>query len=136
MVSPTKAQIEAVAQKIRTTLGATAYIPLPERQRMSLEEPPMKASIWVSRTSFIAPKDEEDGIRHLLSQAITTLGSQEASITVPAACDIDVQWTGFKPSTDAGDLGPALCSEKVKYDSLMKDTRTSMTVFFIYGGAL
>ena len=139
MADPTIFQIRATVQQIKKTLAASAYIPLPERQRASLKDPPVRLeSLLVSRADVELPEDGVHDIRRLLSRAIIDLGQEHHhEIEVPAVQKtVNLQWVSYILGSQPSNLEAGHLSEMEKYTHIARGARSAATIFFIYGGAL
>ena len=82
--------------RTRKLLQGARYVSLSKIQQTSLIDPDVKGPSWASRTSFPAPKDESNGLRSLLDNAIETLGDGKGLYTSPQL----KPWMLDGPATD------------------------------------
>jgi acetyl esterase/lipase len=103
-------------------------------QAMSKQDRPIKGKMWIARSTF--PKPAEDDVQKLVLKAVEDMKEGEISYTQPGSADIPFEWTGYR--SDATDDTPApKISEEEKYTRLMKEpTRSSATtILYFHGGA-
>ena len=117
----------AIFSKANTTL-------LSQRQHVSLKDPGVRGKSWVIRVAFRAPPPEQNDARQLLINAIEKLGHRCEEYTLPLIQDVNAQWTGFRPEAALDEVEPSI-PEQEKYEHLMKDVRSGLTIFYIQGGA-
>ena len=128
-------EISASIEKLRHAIFSKANTTqLSKRQRASLKDSSVVGQSWVSRVTFTAPHAEENDARQLLVTAIERLGCGNEEYTLPSIEDVNAQWTGFRPGATLDEAQPSI-SEKEKYENLMNDVRSEMTIFYIQGGA-
>jgi acetyl esterase/lipase len=107
-----------------------------KQQRMTTRDPGVKGQLWVSKVKLAV--SEEDDVRQLLFQAIKELGTGSEKWTPPEARPLEAEWTGHRsdPTITPQTPEPADLSEKQKYDALLQDTTSKVTVLYFHGGAL
>jgi acetyl esterase/lipase len=105
-----------------------------KQQHMTTKDPGIKGKMWISKCEFPVP--EEDDLRQAIFKAIEDMGTGQEKYTKPDAVPLTGEWTGYNPhTTDNATETPGL-SEKEKYDNLMKDTMSKVTVLYFHGGAM
>lgn len=119
--------------KTRKLLEGARNVPLSTIQRATLIDPDVKGPSWVSRTSFPAPKKEANGLQDLLERAIEALSERTCHYTRPSIEDVDARWTGYRLGVGKEAAEPP-ASEQQKYQGLMKDTKSPLTVMYFHGG--
>lgn len=99
---------------------------------MFLSDPGVKGNIWVSKTAFPAPP--EDDIRKLVLSAIKTLGEGGEEYDTPSLEPVTGEWVGYRAGVSAGTPEPSI-SEQEKYTSLLKEVESDVTVLYFHGGS-
>ena len=126
-----RADIVALSQKIRAYIS-TVHGSVTDRQIAWGDDPGVKGPAWVSRHALPAPP-EADALNRLL-EAIDTLNNGYGSYKRPESAPLETQWTGHRAGVDDEAPEPSM-SENEKYDALMKEVTSPVTIFYIYGGA-
>ena len=113
--------------------------PLSEVQASTLKDPGVKGKTWVATATIWAPSAEEAGLIDAVVNAIEDLKPRDAGTfryTKPDLVDIEVEWTGFRPTAGKEEPLPDI-SEVEKYNRLMSEpSRTSeTTILYFHGGA-
>ncbi|KAF2791492.1 acetyl-hydrolase [Melanomma pulvis-pyrius CBS 109.77] len=142
-LSPTSSKwdlrTELTIKILRQMLGPTAKPQsITKQQRMTTRDPGIKGKVWVSKVK--CPVPEEDDLRQALFKAIAEMrdgGEKDEEIyTEPDAVPLEAEWTGYR--TDATDSSPepAGFSETQKYEALIKETTSKVTLLYFHGGAM
>ena len=126
-----RTDIVALSQKIRAYIS-TVHGSVTDRQIAWGDDPGVKGPAWISRHALPAPP-EADALNRLL-EAIDTLNDGYGSYTRPESASLETQWTGHRAGVDDETPEPSI-SENEKYDALMKEVTSPVTIFYIYGGA-
>lgn len=118
------------------TSGANKPTPVGKVQATTLKDPGIKGKTWVAKATIKAPTELEEDIRDAVFDAIDTMAKVKVEYVRPNLTDMEVEWTGFRPSADKNDPLPSV-SEEEKYRLLMAEpTRTSdTTILYFHGGA-
>ena len=107
-------------------------VPLSNWQESSTLDPEAKGPIWVSRVTL--PPPQEDDVRQAFFQTIDRLSANsETTYTKPAAVPVDGEWVGHRRNVDAQAPEPNL-TEREKYDGLMRDVSSAVTMLYVHGG--
>jgi acetyl esterase/lipase len=103
-------------------------------QAMSKQDRPVKGKLWVAKSHF--PKPAEDDVQQLVLKAVQDMKEGEVSYTIPGSADIPFEWTGYRSDAAEDEPLPKI-SEEEKYKRLMKEpTRSSATtILYFHGGA-
>ncbi|KAJ5998650.1 hypothetical protein N7451_006460, partial [Penicillium sp. IBT 35674x] len=99
--------------------------PLSVKQQETLRNNPVIGPLWVSKCSLPNPKD--DTSRHALLRVV------QVPYDRPASNPLNLEWVGFRSNVQKETPEP-LVIEKEKFDKLNAETKSSSTVFYIYGG--
>ncbi|KAL2054872.1 hypothetical protein ABVK25_004694 [Lepraria finkii] len=108
------------------------WVSVSERQESSARDPEAKGLIWVSRVTL--PPPQEDDVRQALFQTIDRLSTKSETYTKPASVPVEGEWVGHRHNVDAQAPEPAL-TEREKYDGLMRDVSSEVTMLYVHGGA-
>jgi acetyl esterase/lipase len=108
--------------------------PISKMQRLTTRDPGVKGKVWVSKVKFNVP--EEDDVRQLLFQAIDDMGTGQETWTKPAARPLEAEWNGYRSGAKPDEPEPVDMSEAEKYQNLMKETSSKVTILYFHGGAM
>ncbi|KXL47112.1 hypothetical protein M433DRAFT_186660 [Acidomyces richmondensis BFW] len=116
--------------------GRSKPSPISKVQGVTLKDPGIKGKMWVAKTTINAPAPDEESLREAVFKAVDEMSDGNVQYTKPNLVDVEVEWTGFRPSARKKDPLPEI-SEKEKYQRLLAEpTRTSDTVIlYFHGGA-
>ena len=103
-----------------------------ERQARWGDDPGVTGPAWVSRCALPAPPETD--ARDRVQETIDRLNEGYGSYVRPDLTALETQWTGYRAGVDDEAPEPAI-SEREKYDALMKEVTSPVTIFYIYGGA-
>ncbi|KAH6855073.1 acetyl-hydrolase [Chaetomium sp. MPI-CAGE-AT-0009] len=104
-----------------------------KQQAMFLTDHGVKGSMWVSKVAFPAPRDA--ALRDLVCKAIRDLGAGGEEYTTPTLQDVEGEWVGYRAGVKANTPEPKGLSEREKYDNLVKEMKTNMTLLYFHGGS-
>lgn len=106
--------------------------PLGSVQRVGLKDPGIKGPMWISKAAISTDGAEE--VRDALVKAIKELGDGTETYRLPDLKDVEGEWTGYRKGVDKH--APELdISEQEKYDRLMLDVESPVTILYFHGGA-
>lgn len=116
--------------------GGAEPAPVGKVQASTLKDPGVKGKTWVAKATIPAPKEDQEGLRDAVFQAIDAMADGNVDYTRPGLVDTEVEWTGFRPTAGKSETMPDI-SEEEKYKRLMAEpTRTSeTTILYFHGGA-
>lgn len=103
-------------------------------QRLTTKDPPVKGRVWVSKVKFDIP--EEDDVRQLLFKAISDMGTGEEQWTKPDNRPLEAEWNGYRADARDDEPEPSGLTEKEKYDTMLKETSSKVTLLYFHGGAM
>ncbi|POS87887.1 hypothetical protein EPUL_000410 [Erysiphe pulchra] len=105
-------------------------------QSRTLKDPGIKGNVWISKVKL--PSPPEDSIRQVLFNTIEKLKKPEEAIggyTEPELLPVEGEWTGYRANASA--KAPELkISEEKKYEEMMREVTSKITILYIHGGAL
>jgi acetyl esterase/lipase len=99
---------------------------------MFLKDPGVKGKMWVSKVTLPPPPD--DNVREHVFSAIAALGNGKEEYTKPALEPVGAKWVGFRGGVSDDEAEPAI-SEKDKYDNLIKEAKSRITILYFHGGS-
>jgi acetyl esterase/lipase len=108
--------------------------PISKLQRLTTRDPGVKGKVWASKVRLPVPA--EDDVRELLFQAIADMGTGAETWTKPAATPLEGEWNGYRAGARDDEPEPAELSEQQKYDALMKEVSSDVTLLYFHGGAM
>lgn len=140
-LSPTSSKwdlkTEITVKIIRDMIGPNGTpSPITKQQKLTTRDPGVKGKVWVSKIKFDKLEDEEGGVREKLFGAIEAMGTGEEQWTRVENHAVEAEWTGYRKDAMKDTPEPADWSEKQKYDALMEETRSRVTILYFHGGAM
>jgi len=124
-------KIETAVKKMRAFFAQSPMPSISTLQGNSLKSRSVRGNLWVSRVSLPCP---EDAVRTILYLGIRSLSSDGwETLALPSLVPIELEWTGYKKGAESGDL-EAPMSEKEKYDNLMREVNSEVTLLYVHGG--
>lgn len=126
-------QTELLCSLIRSFMDGSSPAPLAKVQRRSMKDPGIKGNMWVSKVT--SPKPPEDAVRQILFQAIAAMNEGDETYTEPELLPVEAEWTGYRANVDKNAPEPSL-SEAEKYEHMMKEVKSKVTVLYFHGGAM
>jgi acetyl esterase/lipase len=108
--------------------------PISKLQRLTTRDPGVKGKVWVSKVKLDIPA--EDDVRQLLFKAIDDMGAGTEQWTKPESTPLEGEWNGYRAGARDDEAEPADLSEQQKYDALLKETSSQVTILYFHGGAM
>lgn len=108
--------------------------PISKIQGLTCRDPGVKGKIWVSKVKLEVP--EEDDARQLVFKAIEEMGTGDEQWTKPDSRPLEAEWNGYRTGARDDEVEPSDLSEKEKYESLVKETSSKVTILYFHGGAM
>jgi acetyl esterase/lipase len=138
-MSPTSSKwdlkTEITVNLLRDMMGdSSGGTSISKLQALTTKDPGVKGKMWVSKVKLDVP--EEDDVRQLVFKAINEMGTGEEQWTKPEQQPLEAEWDGARADVKDDEPEPAGMSEKEKYDSLMKETKSKVTILYFHGGAM
>ncbi|KAF1842053.1 uncharacterized protein K460DRAFT_178145 [Cucurbitaria berberidis CBS 394.84] len=103
-------------------------------QRLTTKDPGVKGKVWVAKVKLDVPA--EDDIRQLMFKAIEEMGTGEEQWTKPDAKPLEGEWNGYRAGARDDEPEPTGLSEKEKYEHLLKEASSKVTILYFHGGAM
>ena len=133
MVPP---DIHSRLEEVRKILNFRIFSPqnwlsVSKRQKSSAIDPEAKGPIWVSRVTL--PPPQEDDVRQALFKTIDILSANSETYTKPTSVPVEGEWVGHRRNVDAQAPEPIL-TEREKYNGLMRDVSSAVTMLYVHGG--
>ncbi|KAH9871677.1 hypothetical protein J1614_005932 [Plenodomus biglobosus] len=138
-MSPTSSKwdlrTEITIKLLRDMIGPNSTPqPISKMQRLTCKDGGVKGKVWVSKVKLdVTP---EDDVRQLLFQAIEAMGTGEEVWTKPENKPLEAEWNGYRDGVSDDEPEPSGLSETDKYEQLMKETTSKVTVLYFHGGAM
>ncbi|KAF1947638.1 acetyl-hydrolase [Clathrospora elynae] len=138
-MSPTSSKwdlkTEITVNMLRDMMGPNSKsTPISKMQRLTCKDTGVKGKLWVSKIKLDVP--EEDDVRQLVFKAIEEMGTGEEQWTKPDSQPLEAEWDGYRADAKDDQPEPTVMSEKDKYDNLMKETKSKVTILYFHGGAM
>ncbi|KAF2473300.1 uncharacterized protein BDR25DRAFT_352723 [Lindgomyces ingoldianus] len=132
---------ELTIEIVRQMLGPTAkQQSITKQQWLTTKDPGVKGRVWVSKVKCEVPG--EDDLRQILFKAIEDMGGENEGgcgkdmYTPPDAVPLEAEWNGYRGGVSENEPEPAGLSEKEKYENLMKEVQSRVTLLYFHGGAM
>ena len=123
----------AAAQKVRAEYLKGAHTtPITVQQKATCRSDPVKGPLWVSKFSLPSPTD--DTSRNLLLELIDEANEHHVRYDRPASAQLDFEWVGYRSNVQKDTPEPAI-GEKEKFDKLTAETKSPLTILYLYGGS-
>ena len=132
-MSLTKEQASVIAQTQNAFRGPSKISLSTLQQLTTTSEPEVRGASWVSRTTFPASPPGEDTIESLINDAICELSKEGEQAEFLGTRDVQVRWTGFRSGVRDEESEPDV-KEVDKYEGLMQDVKSPLTLMFFHGG--
>lgn len=88
--------------------------------------------MWISKV--VLPRPDSDDVRDAVVRAIEGLKEGGEMYTLPEVKAVEAEWTGYRSGVNAN--APELdISEEEKYENLMKEVKSDVTILYFHGGA-
>lgn len=106
--------------------------PISASQKASIRDPGIKGPIWISKVTLTPPP--EDDLRQILFKSVDDMKVGDEAYTKPELLPVEAEWTGHRAGVTENE--PELrISEAEKYERLMKEVTSNVTVLYFHGGA-
>lgn len=126
---------ELTIKVLRNMLGPDSKsTSITKMQRLTTKDPGVKGKVWVSKVRFEVP--EEDDTRQTVFKAIEDMGTGEETWERAEARALEAEWTGFRAGVGDQEPEPAGLSEKEKYEKLVQERSSKVTLLYFHGGAM
>ena len=123
---------ELIIKTLRSMLDPPHPTPISAQQKASLHEPGIKGKMWIAKTTFPVP--EQDDVRRILNQAVEDLKEPSEEYTSAVMADVEAEWTGYRSNVDNLRQRPDL-SERQHYSKLISEVESDVTMLYFHGGA-
>ncbi|KAL1799731.1 hypothetical protein ACET3X_000073 [Alternaria dauci] len=138
-MSPTSSKwdlrTELTVNMLRDMMGPNSTpTPISKLQRLTCKDPGVKGKIWVSKVKQNVP--EEDDIRQLMFKAIEDMGTGDEKWTKPDQRPLEAEWNGYRAAVKDDEPEPPSMSDAEKYENLVKETSSKVTLLYFHGGAM
>lgn len=124
--------LQAIINKLRNGyLRRATTTSISDQQAATTRDVPVKGPVWVSK--FDVPVAKEDNSWEVLLNVVDELNDRDIPYHRPASEPLRFQWTGYRKNAKEDTLEPVI-SEGEKFQNLVNETTSSLTVLYIYGG--
>ena len=121
----------ATIQAFRDKLASRSYVPLSVQQQSTTKDTPAKGPLWVSRVKL--PPPAKGSICDKILGAIRHYAEEAETYIHPTLTVVEGEWVGLRKHVGKQEPEPQI-SEKEKFDRLLGDTSSKVTIFYIHGG--
>lgn len=123
----------AAAQKVRAKfLERYTTTSISAQQAASNRDDPVKGPVWVSK--FTVPKPTNDNSRDLFLGLVDEANYKNVRYDRPDSAMLHFEWTGFRSDASEDTPEPSL-PETEKFQNLMAETTSPLTILYIHGGS-
>ncbi|KAF9876011.1 hypothetical protein CkaCkLH20_06457 [Colletotrichum karsti] len=126
---------ELIVAVLRSYISTTKPRSITSTQKLANRDGGVKGRIWVS--TYASPASSEKDVLDAILGAIQSLrapGTPEIDVRLPDLLPVEAEWTGYRAGATPESKPPAI-GEKEKYDELMKEVTSPLTVLYFHGGA-
>ena len=126
---------EVILSVVRSMLEPSVPRAISTMQGYSIYETPIKGRLSISK--YAAPAPPEVDVRDAVMSVVADLANEDASglkLRVPDLVPVEAEWTGYRAKAAAGSA-QANISEQEKYNDLLKDCTSPITILYFHGGA-
>ena len=93
-------------------------------------------ALWTSQVAFRGHSSSNDNnLLQSLLKVIERLGEGNENFEIPEISDVQGKWLGWRRHRDVNKGELAAMGERAKYEGMMGDVRSKLTIFFVHGGA-
>ena len=123
----------AAAQKVRAEYLKGAHTTaISVQQNTTCRDDPVKGPLWVSKFSLPCPTD--DYSRELLLRLIDEANEHLVRYDRSASAPLDFEWVGYRSNVQKDTPEPKI-GEQEKFERLMAETKSPLTILYLYGGS-
>ncbi|MCJ1293585.1 hypothetical protein MMC34_005140, partial [Xylographa carneopallida] len=130
--NPTREQISERVALIRRVMMNGTSSTVSARQNATTHGPGVRGAVWVSRITYSKPPETD--ISESVRKAIDLLGDGTERYRMPEVGELEAQWVGWRPGVDKNTLESSGNDSK-KYNCLMREVKSDLTILYVYGGA-
>jgi acetyl esterase/lipase len=139
-LSPTSSKwdlrTELTVHMLRNMLGPDSKTStITAAQKLTTKDPGVKGKMWVSRVRAEAEGRGEES-KETVMQAVREMGDGTESWEEPPSRPLEAEWTGFRAGVSDKEPESTDLLEKAKFDNLMKETTSKVTILYFHGGAM
>lgn len=122
----------AATRKVKAAYLENAFeIPLAIGQQATLRDDPVVGPLWVSK--FALPRATDSSSRDALIELVDEANVHQVHYDRPDSAPLKFEWVGYRSNAKKNTPEPPI-SEKEKFDNLTAETKSPLTIFYIYGG--
>ncbi|KAK3203392.1 hypothetical protein GRF29_112g1159194 [Pseudopithomyces chartarum] len=127
---------ELTIKVLRDMLGPNQkkLTPITKLQHLTSKDQGVKGKIWASKVKLEVPG--EDDVRQLVFKSIGELGDGTEKWSKCEMSSVEGEWHGERAGVSDTEPEPASLSETEKFENLMKEVKSKVTVLYFHGGAM
>ena len=128
----------ASTAKHRTRLRDRYRLPISTQQRETQRDPGhLGLPLWTSQIAFRRHSfsSNDNNLLQSLLKIIERLGEGNENFEIREVRDVQGDWLGWRQRTDVNKGELAAMGERARYEGMMGDVRSELTIFFVHGGA-
>ena len=129
----TREQQKAAVDKVTSLFQTAKATTISSQQAATSKDRGVKGSAWCSKVELLPPKDTD--VRAQFLEAIAGLSHGDEAFTLPSFGPIGGEWVGRRSSGGAKSSAEPALSEQQKFQGLVQDCTSSITIFYVHGGA-
>lgn len=127
--------LAAATQTVRAEYLKGAHtVSISAQQDAINRDDPVKGPVWVSKFTTPKPISGDDTSRDLFLSLIDKANDKKVPYDRPDSAPLSCEWTGFRRNADKETPEPSI-SEHEKFEKLTTETKSLLTIFYIYGGS-
>lgn len=124
----------AAGRKVRAEyLKGVHNISISDHQKLICRDDPVKGPLWVSKFTLPSSSSAGDTSCESLLQLVDEANVHQVRYDHPASAPLDFEWVGYRANVKKDTPEPSI-GEKEKFDRLSAETKSPLTIFYIYGG--
>ncbi len=123
------ARIQHAIKRMTSLIFPGSRLTLSQMQDLSTRDVPEKGPLWVSKSTI--PVFSDHDLREIVLQAIDDFGDGSVRSCMSSTDSLTLEWNGYRRLSNAS-TNPV--SEQEKYECLMRDTSSEMTILYAHGG--
>jgi len=108
--------------------------PISTMQHLTTQDSGVKGKVWVSKVTLPVPP--EDDVRQLLFHAIDEMSTGGETWAKCESRGLEAEWNGYRASAHDQEPEPPCLSETQKYENLLAETSSNVTILYFHGGAM
>ncbi|KAK0629093.1 alpha/beta hydrolase fold-domain-containing protein [Bombardia bombarda] len=133
---------ELIIAVTRSYINTSQHRSISSTQKLLAHDPGIQGKIWISKYASPAEPALKDAVASAIRGLSTTPSArqqaeaelqQTSTSWEPAA--VEAEWTGYRAAATHKSRPPEGMSERDRYDAMMGEVKTPVTVLYFHGGA-